>query len=144
MSRRVAACLPLLAALACGSNGNEPAEPRQPEAAAEPAPQSAAEIDPEWKRLGDMAVVLFRKLHGVVKTNAGDCDAMGGGLESLVEENQAFIKEARAYKTDVAFTRWFDHTYGPELAVLAGELGPVLQNCSGNPKVQAAMQRFGS
>lgn len=151
--KKVALLICVLAA--CGSSEKKTSEPaplpEDPAAKTDPAgpPAPAAtddnsgEIDPEWKRMGDMAVDLFRKLHGVVVANKDNCDAMGGGLSSLVDDNQAFIKEAKGYETNKEFSQWFNQTYGPELAKLFQELGPALQGCKDNAKVNEAMQRFG-
>ena len=143
---------PLVIALlaACGSDNKkaaEPAPPPDPAAATAPAGPPApaeGEVDPEWKRMGDMAVDLMRKLHAVTTANANNCDAMADGLVTMVDENKTFIAEANSFQGNAEFNAWFGKTYQAELAELLREIQPALMGCKDNAKVQEAFKKLQS
>lgn len=143
----------IIALAACGSGNNDAAEP-QPASdqdtavrAGPPAPADPAEpgeVDPEWKRMGDLAVGLMRKLHAVATTNAGNCESMADGLVAMADENKSFIEETKRYQVNGEFNAWFARTYQDELGRLLKEIGPAMMGCKDNPKFNAALQKFQS
>ena len=90
-------------------------------------------------------MTLMESVAGAVESNASDCGQMAAAVEKVVNDNQAALAEMRAASggstNDALFDDWMAKNEGRAQAV-RGRIGPGLEKCSGESRLQDAFMKL--
>ena len=108
---------------------------------------AAALTEAQVDELGGRILTIIESVAGAVEANTSDCGAMATAVEKVLADNDAALAEIRA-KTDgenaaneAKFEAWMAKNQSRATAA-AMRLGPGMQKCSGEARLQAAFAKL--
>jgi hypothetical protein len=93
--------------------------------------------------IAEKMVRLLERIATLVDTNKSDCNAMGDKLNAVIDENSAFIADAKARSGAMSQAERdaIQARYGARLQAATMKMMPGIRACATNPKVNAAIKR---
>lgn len=124
---------------------NTPAPAPEPAPAPAPAPDASAVSDAEFEAMMNRALGMFDAMGAAADAAAGDCHKLAVGFNQVIDDNQAFLDDARRWKDDPAMDAraeaWMKDRMDGMMPVMM-KIGTAGQQCSGDAEFQAVMQRL--
>jgi predicted small metal-binding protein len=92
----------------------------------------------------EKAVQILERVASIVQMNQDDCNTMGDKLSKVVDENAAFLAQAksRADAMPSAERTALENRYRGRILAAIGKMKPGMDKCGANPKVQGALSRI--
>lgn len=91
----------------------------------------------------EKAVQILERIASVVDANQNDCNIMGDKLGKIVDENAAFLAQAKARADALppGERNAIESRFRGRIMAAIGKMRPGMMKCGSNPKVQSALAR---
>lgn len=89
---------------------------------------------------------MMTKMADAIKSNKGNCDAMGQALQKISDEAKGLKARSDELEKDPETKKWMDEQgekMKEEAGKMMGEVGPIITECIANEGVKKAMEGFG-
>ena len=88
-------------------------------------------------------VRIFERVATIVEANRNDCNAMGDKLNAVIDENAAFLAEAKARSAAMSQAERdaLQARYAARIQAATARMMPVMRSCATNQKVMSALRR---
>ena len=144
----------LMCVIACGGSSkpaqqppvaNTPAPAPEPTPAPAPAPAPGSVSDADFEAMMNRAMAMFDAMGAAVDAAAGDCHRLSVGFNQVIDDNQAFLDDAKRWKDDAEMDKraeeWMKGKMEAMMPVMM-KIGTAGQQCSGDAEFQAVMKRM--
>lgn len=93
--------------------------------------------------VAEKMVRIFERMATVVEANRSDCNAMGDKLNTIIDENGAFIADAKARSAAMSQAERdaLQARFGARIQAATMRMMPGMRACATNRKVTSALQR---
>ena len=93
--------------------------------------------------VAEKMVRILERAATVIEANKSDCNAMGDKLTAIVDENSAFIADAKARNESMSRAERdaIQARFRARIQAATARMMPGLRACMSNPKVSGALQR---
>lgn len=93
--------------------------------------------------IAEKMVRILERVATVVEANRNDCNAMGDKLNAIIDENGAFIADAKARSESMTAEerQQIQARFRTRIQAATAKMIPGLRACGSNPKVTSAIQR---
>lgn len=91
----------------------------------------------------EKAVQILERIANAVDANQNDCNAMGDKLTVIVDQNAAFLAQAKARSEQLTprARNAIEARFRDRILAAISKMRPGMMKCGSNPKVSAALAR---